>query len=178
MTGKAGLLWLDLEMTGLDARHDRILEVGAIATNWKLEEIARYESAVRVSPRFIKKRMTGEFWEANHEVRDRLIKLSRHGKSSTEVENDLLEFVKRNFNTKQPIYLAGNSVWNDRRFVEAQWPRLIEKIHYRMLDVSAWKVVFENMFGSKFAKTEDHRAIDDIEGSIAELKQYLGKIKK
>jgi oligoribonuclease len=79
---------------------------------------------------------------------------------------------------KQPIYLAGNSIWNDRQFIEREWPRLNDKLHYRMLDVTAWKIVFENHFRTKINKPEAHRALDDIEGSIEELKVYLNRIKR
>jgi len=54
---------------------------------------------------------------------------------------------------------------------------LSKRLHYRMLDVSAWKVVFEGKYGKKFAKPEDHRALEDIRGSIMELKYYLKKVK-
>ena len=56
-------------------------------------------------------------------------------------------------------------------------PMLSKRLHYRMLDVSAWKVVFEGKYGKKFAKPEDHRALEDIRGSIMELKYYLKKVK-
>jgi oligoribonuclease len=74
--------------------------------------------------------------------------------------------------------LAGNSIHQDRRFIEREWPRLNGRLHYRMLDVSAWKVVFENHFRSRINKPEAHRALDDIEGSITELKHYLTKFRK
>jgi oligoribonuclease len=175
---KASLLWMDLEMTGLDVNRDRILEIGAIATDWKLNEIARFVAVVKVSPRLMKRRMVGEFWDKNPAVRDSLIQQNCTGRSARAVEDDLIKFVKSNFKIKQPIYLAGNSVWNDRQFMEREWPRLIGMLHYRMLDVTAWKIVFENMFAVTFAKTKGHRAVSDIEGSVAELKQYLGKSNK
>lgn len=178
MMKKASLLWLDLEMTGLDVSRDRILEVGAIATNWKLDEIARFESVVRVSPRLLRRRMTGEFWDANATTRDALVEQNHNGKSARIVESELVKFIGQNFNKKKPVYLAGNSIWNDRKFIEREWPNLDKKLHYRMLDVSAWKIVFENMYGEKFIKPEDHRAMSDIEGSIMELRQYLAKVKK
>ena len=75
------------------------------------------------------------------------------------------------------MLLAGNSIHQDRRFIVNEWHRLDVKLHYRMLDVSAWKVVFEGKYKKKFAKPEAHRAIEDIQGSIEELKYYLKKIK-
>ena len=64
----------------------------------------------------------------------------------------------------------------DRKFIENEWGRLNARLHYRMLDVSAWKVVFEGKYKKKFAKPEAHRAMDDIRGSIEELKYYSKKI--
>ena len=66
----------------------------------------------------------------------------------------------------------------DRRFIEHEWPRLNARLHYRMLDVSAWKVVFEGRFKKKYSKREAHRALDDIRGSIEELRYYMTKFKK
>ncbi|MCL2173965.1 oligoribonuclease [Candidatus Saccharibacteria bacterium] len=175
---KASLLWIDLEMTGLEPVKDRIIEVAAIATDWKLNEVARYQAAVKVNPKFAQRRMVGEFWNENSAVREALLEQNlRDGRPGRMVENELLDFLKENFDKKQPIYLAGNSVWNDRRFIEREWPRLDAKLHYRLLDVTAWKIVFENHFRTKINKPEVHRALDDVEGSIAELKTYLGRIK-
>ena len=114
----AKILWIDLEMTGLDPQKDRILEVAAIATDWDFNEIATFES------------------------------------------------------------LGGNSIHQDRRFIRAEWKKLEKMLHYRMLDVSAWKVVMSAKFKRVFAKPENHRALDDIRGSIEELKFYLKKVKK
>lgn len=168
---KAVLLWMDLEMTGLDPVKDRILEVAAIATDWDFQEAARYESAVKCSKVLMKRRMQGDFWEKNAEVRDQLMRESAKGRISSEVEDDLMKLVEKNFG--KIVYLAGNSIHQDRKFIERYWPRLNELLHYRMLDVSAWKVYFEGAKGKKFAKPEMHRAMDDVRGSMEELKWYL-----
>ena len=172
----ATLLWLDLEMTGLEVGYDKILEVGAIATDWDFNEFGRFEATVKVDEDFMRRRLTGDFWDKNSTSRDALIQQNTNGKTSEEVERDLLQFIKTYFVKNQTIYLAGNSIWNDRKFIEAEWPNLDQALHYRMLDVSAWKIVFEDKFGYKFKKPEEHRAMGDIEGSIMELKKYIAHL--
>ena len=135
---KATLLWIDLEMTGLDPAKDKILEVAAIATDMKLNEIARFEAIVKVDENLIKKRMVGDFWEKHSSSRDALQAQNQKGQSIETVEKELLKFVAQNFGNE--IYLAGNSIHQDRKFIEKEMPELNQKLHYRMLDVSAWKI--------------------------------------
>lgn len=172
---KAKLLWVDLEMTGLDPIKDRILEVAAIATDWNLEPIAEMTAVVKVSDKLIKERMVGEFWEKNPESRDGLIAQNSTGESAKAVEAKLLAFIDKYFG-KEAI-LAGNSIHQDRKFIDREWPEVSNRLHYRMLDVSAWKVYFEGARKEKFLKREAHRALDDIQGSIEELRWYISKIK-
>lgn len=171
------ILWVDLEMTGLDPAKDRILEVAAIVTDWDFKEFATYEAVKKVGPGLIKKRMVGEFWDAYPEVREALVAQNKDGKNGRTVESELISFINRHITERDKVLLAGNSIHQDRKFIENEWPRLNERLHYRMLDVSAWKVVFEGKLGKKFAKPEQHRALDDIRGSIEELKYYLKKVK-
>lgn len=177
MMKHAKLLWVDLEMTGLDPVEDRILEVAAIATDWDFTEIARFEAVKKVGPTLMKKRMVGEFWEKYGLVRDALIKQNDTGVNGRTVENQLLAFIDEHFDSEERVLLAGNSIHQDRKFIEREWPRLDARLHYRMLDVSAWKVVFEGKYRKKFTKPEAHRALEDIKGSIEELKYYLKKVR-
>ena len=172
---KAKLLWVDLEMTGLDPAKDKILEVAAIATDMQLNEIARYEAVVKVDEEFMKSRMVGDFWEKNSKSRDALIAQNETGKPVKEVEKELLDFINKN--CSKELYLAGNSIHQDRKFIEREMPELNKLLHYRMLDVSSWKIYFENAKHKKFTKPENHRALDDINGSIEELKWYLTFLK-
>lgn len=167
---------MDLEMTGLDPVEDRILEVAAIATDWDMNEIASYQAVKKVGPALMKTRMVGTFWEAFPAVRDALMAQNGTGKNGRVVENELLAFIDQHFEPDTRVLLAGNSIHQDRKFIENEWTRLNARLHYRMLDVSAWKVVFEGKYGKKFAKPEAHRAMDDIRGSMEELKYYLKKI--
>ena len=162
-------------MTGLEPDRDKILEVAAIATDMELNEVARYEAVVKVDEKLMKSRMVGDFWEKNHDSRDALIAQNETGKPVKEVENELIKFIDK-YCTKE-LYLAGNSIHQDRKFIEREMPQLNERLHYRMLDVSAWKIYFENALKKKFVKPENHRALDDINGSIEELKWYLTFLK-
>lgn len=173
---KAKLLWVDLEMTGLDPEKDRILEVAAIATGWDLEPIANYAGVVRVEPELMRRRMMGEFWEKNKSSYDALMEQNEKGKDVAVIEREMLKFMDENFG--ETIYLAGNSIHQDRKFIDKEWPEVAKRLHYRMLDVSAWKVYFEEARGKKFMKPEAHRALSDIEGSIEELKWYIAMIRE
>lgn len=177
------ILWVDLEMTGLDPKEDRIMEVAAIVTDWNFKEVATYEGVVKVGPRLVEKRMlkgpSAVFWATVPESRDALLQQNTDkGRSGRTIENELLAFIEQHFDADTPVLLGGNSIHQDRKFIDNEWPRLSARFHYRMLDVSAWKVVFEGKFGKKFAKPEVHRALDDIRGSIEELQYYLKKVKK
>jgi len=183
---KATLLWIDLEMTGLIPGKDKILEVAAIATDWDLNEIAELTAVVKVDEDIIKDRMVGEFWEKNQKSRDGLIAQNEAGKNVEIVEQALLDFIDENFEKqsiendpkgKNKIILAGNSIHQDRKFIDIEFPKLSQRLHYRMLDVSAWKVYFEGKKHQKFVKREAHRALDDIRGSIEEFKWYLSFMK-
>lgn len=171
-------------MTGLDPVEDRILEVAAIATDWDFNEIATYDAAVKVDSATVKKllfegKQAVDFWEKFPEVRDALITQndSESAKDGRVVEDALLAFIDEHFAADERVLLAGNSIHQDRKFIENEWGRLNARLHYRMLDVSAWKVVFDGKYDKRFAKPEVHRALDDIRGSIMELKYYLGKVR-
>lgn len=173
---KASLLWVDLEMTGLEPEKDRILEVAAIATDWKLEPVAEMTAVVKVPEDLMRERMVGEFWQKNAKTRTELMEQNERGEERKEVERKLVSFIDTNFDGM--VILAGNSIHQDRKFIDREWPKLAERLHYRMLDVSAWKVYFEGALGKKFTKREMHRALDDVNGSIEELKWYLEFLNK
>ena len=172
------VLWLDLEMTGLLAEKDLILEVAAIVTDWDFKEIATYQGIIKNNKSILDKRLTANasFWDLNTNARDGLIKQNNDGKSLKKIENEILSFINKYFKSGVPVLLAGNSIHIDRQFIISKLPKFNERLHYRMLDVSAWKVVFDGKFKIKFAKPDAHRALDDIRGSIEELKYYLKKI--
>jgi oligoribonuclease len=183
---KLNLLWMDLEMTGLEPDEDRILELAAIGTDWDLREVFRYTATVKVDEALARRRMIGEFWVKNKKLKKTLLKNNLAGRPVDEIERELVKIIDksrastgllrlkpRNDSGKTPLYLAGNSIHQDRKFIEREMPLLNSKLHYRMLDISAWKIVFAEKFGIEHKKPEVHRALDDIEGSIEEFKYYL-----
>ncbi len=174
------ILWLDLEMTGLSPSDELITEVAIIVTDWDFNELATYQGIVKNNERLLKKRFAAnaKFWDENQQARDGLICQNQSGKPLKVIESEILDLINKNFTPDTPVLLAGNSVYWDRMFITKNWPRFDRKLHYRILDVSAWKVVFEGKYGKKFAKPDAHRALDDIRGSIAELQYYLSKLSK
>jgi oligoribonuclease len=172
-------------MTGTDVENDIILEVAAIATDWDFTEIATFEAAVKQDEALMRAQMAKakdvcsgkNFWDENPKARDALFAQNTSGKPEAEVEQALLDFIETHFGVDESVYLAGNSIHNDRRFIAKYMPLLETKLHYRMLDVTAWKLVFEHKYHKKFAYPKSHRALDDIRRSISELEYYLKKVK-
>jgi oligoribonuclease len=160
------LLWVDLEMTGLDPQEDVILEIAAEITDFDFKTLASYEACVNQPRDLMIERMQKNIWWKDYpENRDEFLRKCAEGKALGQVE-------QQHFGSETAV-LAGNSIHNDRGFIRQWWPQLDLKLHYRMLDVSAWKVLMQGKYGVVFEKKEVHRAFDDIQASIAELQHYL-----
>jgi oligoribonuclease len=167
------LLWVDLEMTGLDSMQDVILEVAAEITDFNFKTLASYESRVNQSKDLVVERMQKNNWWASYpDNRDDFVRKLESGKPSAEVEQNLIALIEAQFGN-EPAILAGNSIYNDRMFIKQWWPALDLKLHYRMLDVSSWKIFMQGRHGVEFEKKSIHLAFDDIQESIAELQFYL-----
>ncbi len=171
------LLWVDLEMTGLDSNQDVILEIAAEITDFEFKTIASYEARVKQPLDIVVDRMQKNIWWAEFPAnRDDFVNNLDQGKASEQVEGELINFIEQHFGV-QPAILAGNSIHNDRNFIKKWWPQFDLKLHYRMLDVSSFKIVMQGKYGEPFEKKEVHRAFDDIQASIAELQHYLEWLK-
>jgi oligoribonuclease len=167
------LLWVDLEMTGLDPELDVILEVAAEITDFEFKTLASYEAIVRQPRETIIERMKkNPWWTGYPENRDEFIAKMDTAKPSQIVEQELVQLIVDNFKA-EPAVLSGNSIHNDRNFIKHWWPAVDEKLHYRMLDVSSFKILMQGKYTVEFEKHELHRAFDDIRASIAELEYYL-----
>lgn len=167
-------LWIDLEMTGLDVEHDVIVEVGAEVTDLNFVTLASYEAVIHHDEATIG-RMND--WALAQHSKSGLVEKIRHSaKSDSDVQHELIGFIKAQFQN-EPAVLAGNSIHNDREFIKKYWPNVNQLLHYRMLDVSSFKIIMMSKYSVIFEKNEDHRAFDDIQASIAELQFYLDWLK-
>ncbi|MDE0151680.1 MAG: oligoribonuclease [Bdellovibrionales bacterium] len=163
------ILWIDLEMTGLDPEKEVIIEVGAIITDAvKLEELDRYHCVVRQHKEFLDNM---DKWNTKVHQASGLYDLIPTGKTEAEVERGLIQFIDKHFKD-EPAVIAGNSISQDRAFIKKYFRELESRLHYRMLDVTAWKLIVEKE-GIVFDKKNRHRALDDIEESLAEMRFYL-----
>ena len=166
-------LWVDLEMTGLVPDKDVILEVAAEITDTSLETLASYESTIRHNKELVVRRMQENVWWNDYpENRDAFIDGLESSQPLKEVEQSLISLIDEHFGS-EPAVLAGNSIHSDRAFIKQWMPELDLRLHYRMLDVTSWKMVMQSMYGVEFEKPEVHRAFEDIQASIAELQFYL-----
>jgi oligoribonuclease len=165
---------MDLEMTGLDPTEDLILEVAAEVTDFDFKTLASYEARVNQDNQSVLGRMqkSSDWWTQFPGNRDEFIKKLNEGKETSVIEKELIELVDKHFKD-EPAILAGNSIHNDRNFIKHYWPAFDLKLHYRMLDVSAFKVLMMGKYNVEFEKQNSHRAYDDIQASIAELQYYL-----
>lgn len=172
------LLWVDLEMTGLDYVHDVILEVAAEVTDFNFKTLGSYEACVRQDKQLVLERMQKNSWWQDYPAnRDAFVHKLDDAVPSSQVEHDLIALIETHFGN-EPAILAGNSIHNDRNFIKQWWPMLDLKLHYRMLDVSALKVYMQGKFGIEYEKKEVHRAFDDIQASIAEWQYYMDWLKQ
>lgn len=167
------LLWVDLEMTGLDSQKDVILEIAAEITDFNFKTLGSYEARIRQKREVVLERMQKNIWWRDYpDNRDDFINNLDKAKPQSEVEQEMVAFVAQHFG-EDPAILAGNSIHNDRQFIKQWMPALDLKLHYRMLDVTSWKIVMQGKYGVDFEKKEVHRAFDDIQASVAELQHYI-----
>lgn len=173
------MFWIDLEMSGLDEKQHRILEVGVIITDLDFKEIDTYHRIV-YQPQAILDAM--DDWCTKTHGASGLTKAVATGTPEGQVEKELCALVDKHYpaavkEKDKKVVLCGNSVGNDKRFLDAQMPELAKRLHYRIVDVSSFKEVFKSKWKIELKKGDKHRAVDDIHASIEELKLYLSYVK-
>ncbi len=146
------LLWVDLEMTGLDSDKDVILEVAAEVTDFNFKTLGSYEARIRQKREVVVERMQKNIWWRDYPAnREDFLNNLDKAKPQSEVEQELIAFVAKHFG-EEPAILAGNSIHNDRLFIKQWLPALDLKLHYRMLDVTSWKILMQGKYGVNFEK--------------------------
>ena len=167
------LIWIDLEMTGLDTENDKIIEVATIVTDSNLNIIAEGPEIAIYQTDEILAGM--DDWNTKQHARSGLVERVKTSQiNESEAERLTLEFLSQ-YLTKNTSPMCGNSICQDRRFLYRCMPNLEAFFHYRNLDVSSVNELAKYWHPEmlkEFKKLAKHRALDDIKDSINELKLY------
>jgi len=170
------LIWIDLEMTGLDPDRDYIIEIATVVTDGSLQVVAEGPELVVHQSDSVLDAM--DEWNTSHHTASGLVeRVRRSTYDESEVQRLTLEFLEKHV----PFAVSpmcGNSICQDRRFLHRWMPELEGYFHYRNLDVSTVKELCRRWapeIAEAFTKNSNHRALDDIRGSIDELKYYRGR---
>lgn len=168
------LVWLDLEMTGLNIATDVILEIACVITDGNLQVIEEGPSFIIHQP---EEKLTGmSKWCHDQHGKTGLTDAVRRSTIELEyAQEQTFAFIQKYCPIHTGI-LAGNSVWQDRVFLEKYMPLIPAYLHYRIVDVTSIKEVLKRWYPddkkSEFQKTDNHRALTDVYESIAELKHF------
>ncbi len=169
----SNLIWIDLEMTGLQPQKDRIIEIATVITDSDLHVVAEGPVfAIHQSEQLLAEM---DEWNTEHHTRSGLVERVQQSKiTEREAEAETVEFLRQHVNEgKSPM--CGNSIWQDRRFLSLYMPELEKFFHYRMIDVSTLKELALRWVPKVYQgvqKESRHLALDDIYDSINELKYY------
>ena len=178
-TRKAGtedpLVWIDLEMTGLDIERDVIVEIACIVTDVELETLDDGEQLVVHQDDDTLAAMD-DFVRTMHRKSGLLPEITAATTSVEAAEQQVLAYVRKHVPAAGVAPLCGNSIGMDRRFLARYMPELDNYLHYRSVDVSSLKELCRRWYPAVYrkrpSKSEQHRALDDIRESIQELRYY------
>ena len=165
-------VWVDLEMTGLDPETCVIIEVAVIITDNQLNEEAQYEGVIWQPDARLEQMIP--FVKQMHTANGLIQKVKKSELKLEQAEDAILEMLKTNVAEGKGL-LAGNSVWQDRRFLTKYMPKVEAYLHYRQIDVSSLKVLanaWHPKDGSPPNKSSNHTALSDIRASMQELQFY------
>lgn len=173
---KSNLIWIDLEMTGLDPEKNVILEIAAMVTDSMLEIVAEGPSIAIKYPEHVLSRM--EAWSGSQHKKSGLLDRARNSPyTCAKAEEEVLAFLSRHCRKgKSP--LCGNTIWQDRRFLIKYMPAVEGFCHYRNIDVSSIKELVRRWYPilPGYKKKKAHLALSDIKESIKELRYYREKV--
>ena len=173
------LVWMDMEMSGLDPKTCVILEIATLVTDKDLNLVAQGPTLVVHQPDTILDAM--DDWNKKHHKDSGLIaEVKASKKTLAEAEQETLAFVAAHCKAKSSP-LCGNTIYQDRRFLIEYMPKLEDYLHYRLVDVSTIKELVKRWYGPEFQappKKQKHKALDDILETIEELKFYRSKVFK
>lgn len=176
---RTNLVWLDLEMTGLNPNRERIIEIATIVTDANLNILAQGPNLVINQTEKLLKDM--DSWNTKQHTSSGLVdKVLKSTITESEAELRTLDFLVQYVDPKQSP-MCGNSICQDRRFLSLYMPKLEAFFHYRHLDVSTLKILAKSwapQIMEGFNKESNHRAVDDVIGSIEELRYYREHILK
>ena len=175
---KDNLVWIDLEMTGLDPNRDVIIEAAVLITDGELNIIADGpDLAIRRSDDELS--VMNDWNRRTHHGSGLIKRVKTSDVAIEQAEEQILDFV-RAWTVEGKSPLCGNSVHQDRRFLYGEMPTLIDWLNYRIVDVSTIKELAARWYPEMepFVKQERHRALDDIRESIDELRWYRQQIFK
>lgn len=169
---KEHIVWMDMEMTGLDPQTDLILEMATCITNSDLEIIATGPELVIHQSLDTLEAM--DDWNRNHHQKSQLWnRVLQSTLTLEQAEEQTLEFIQQ-YTVPEKNCVAGNSIWQDRRFLITHMPRIHNHLHYRLIDVSSIKELAKRWLPhlQPYPKQNKHRAMDDIKESIEELRHF------
>ncbi len=173
------LIWIDLEMTGLDTVNDRIIEIATIVTNPELEILAEGPVIAIRQPESVMNAM--DEWNRNqHGGSGLTARVLASDQTEEDAQRRTIEFL-RQYVPEGASPMCGNSICQDRRFLARCMPELEAFFHYRNLDVSTLKELVNRwapQLKGGFTKSGNHLAMDDIRDSIAELRYYRANFLK
>jgi oligoribonuclease len=170
------LLWVDLEMTGLDPGSCVIVEIATLVTDSQLTVLAEGPCLVIHQSDDVLAKMD-DFVRAMHTKSGLIDRIRASTVTLEDAAAQTLAFMHAHCEKKKAP-LCGNSVWKDRAFLERYMPSVVDYLHYRMIDVSTIKELVRRWYspGLVPSKKETHRALDDIRESIEELRWYRSKV--